>query len=390
MGTITTVLMVSTVVLLTIGLVLGIQWFVRRWRMVTAANRAGLPTAVAVDLVRLTEGVASRETKVYPAGPAPMSVFGAFVDLVQAAAPPGLAELQARDPGFQATDFLSRVVAVVALVRETQRTGHPDQASGVMSDRLYNRWKAGATMSAPDPSFVQRGLWIAEARSGEAGDSVAVRMQENVVLATNRAFWVFVRSRGARPRPSAGGAVCPNCGAPVPPETATCPFCHAAMFRNQAEWVLDDVVPAAEWKGLSSRAEGHPDGRSASSSPQSYVQQKIEPKWPYGIFGRVITVTGQQLVCRQRFRPARTIPFQSVAQVVLCGIDEGQLVHPAIFFFDAAGKCLLWVYADQYKVSDFDLLFQKMGIAPVGSWKDWVPIGKIAARFPGAFDEKAA
>jgi hypothetical protein len=41
-------------------------------------------------------------------------------------------------------------------------------------------------------------------------------------------------------------------------------------------------------------------------------------------------------------------------------------------------------------VSDFDQLFQRMGIAPVGSWKDYVPIDKITGRFPGAFDNKAA
>jgi hypothetical protein len=389
MGAITAVLMGFTVVVLLAGLLLAIRWMVLRWKLVTGAQRAGLPTAMGVDLMRTTEGVVSRETKVYPAGPAPLSVFGAFTDLAQATAPAGLADLQLRDPGFQPIDFLSRVVAVVSLVREAQRVGHPDQASGVMSDRLYRRWKAGAGISAPDPSFIQRGLWIAEVTTTDAGDVVAVRMQENVVLATNRVFWLFVRSRAPHATPSATGPICPNCGAPVPREAGTCPFCQAALFRSSAEWVLDDIVPAAEWNGLSVSEAGSEMGSGAQPMLAASPAIKIRPRWPYGYLGKVMTATEQQLVCRERFHRTRIIPVQSVARVVLCGIEDRDLVHPSIFFFDAAGRCLLWVYADQYNVTDFDQLFQRMGIAPTGSWKDWVPIDRIEAHFPGAFGKAA-
>jgi hypothetical protein len=258
-----------------------------------------------------------------------------------------------------------------------------------MSDRLYHRWKAGAGISAPDPAFAQRGLWIAEVGGSEAGDTIAVQMQENVVLATIRTVWVFVRSREARATTSAAGAICPNCGAPVPRETGTCPFCHAAMFRSNAEWVLDDIMPAERWTGLSGNDTEDRPG-SASPSVQANSPLEIRPRWPHAYFGKVITANRQQLVCRRRFHPTRTIPIEAIAKVVLCGVEDRELIHPSIFFFDPTGGCLLWVYADQYKVSDFDQLFQQMGIAPVGSWKDHVAIGKITSHFPGAFDKKAA
>jgi hypothetical protein len=391
MGTITAVLMTSTVILMTIGLLMGIRWVVTRWKTVRAAERAGLPTPLAVDLVKVTEGVVSRETKVYPAGPAPLLVFGAFRDVAQVPAViPGLADLQRNDPDFQATDFLSRAVAVVASVREAQRTGHPDQASGVMSDRLYQRWKAGATISAPDPSFAQRGLWVAEVRAGQAGDAIAVRMQENVLPGTIRTVWVFVRSLKTRATPSSTGAICPNCGAPVAREMGTCPFCHAAMFRNSTEWVLDDIVLTDKWTGLSTSETGDRPGSIPSPKVQASGSLEIRPRWPYGYFGKVITATGEQFVCRRWLHRTLTITFQSVAEIVLCGIEEGDLIHPSIFFFDAKGRCLLWVYADQYRVSDFDELFQRVGVVPAGTWKDYVPINKITSRFPGAFDQKVA
>jgi hypothetical protein len=252
MGAILTLVLASFAVLVMAGLLLGCRMAVSRWKASTLAAVAGLPAPFAFDIVGATsDGVMRRQTKVFPAGPAPRLVFAAFPTAAEAAAvTPGLAELQVQDPAFQPTDFLSRVVAVVSSVREAQRDGHPDQASGVMSDRLYNRWKNVAAASAPDPTYALRGFWIAEARIGEAGDTVAVRMQEKLLLETTTTYWVFVRSRPAQAAPSAGGAICANCGAPVPRETGTCPFCQAAMFRSRAEWVLDDIVPAAQWTGM--------------------------------------------------------------------------------------------------------------------------------------------
>jgi hypothetical protein len=251
MGTISALVFASFAVLVLAGLVLGVRSIISSWKAMGAAAAAGLPAPFAFEIVGVTsDGVLRSQTKVFPAGPAPRQVFAAFPTAAAVAAvTPGLAELQVQDPAFKPTDFLSRAVAVVTAVRDAQRQGHPDEASGVMSDRLYNRWKHLAAASAPDPTYALRGFWIAEARSGEAGDTVAVRMQEKLLLETTTTYWLFVRSRAAQTTPSASGAICPNCGAPVPRETGTCPFCHAAMFRSRAEWVLDDIVPAAQWMG---------------------------------------------------------------------------------------------------------------------------------------------
>jgi hypothetical protein len=357
---------------------------------------AGTPSPFAIDIVVVRSGgVVSHQTQVFPAGSTPRSVVGAFPAAAEAAAvTPGLAELRSQDAAFEPTDFLTRAVAVVSSVLEAQRQGHPDQASGVMSDRLYSRWKAGAAMSAPDPTYAMRGFWIAEARSGSAGDTVAVRMQQKVFHAMTVTVWVFVRSRAGQASPSGNGAICPNCGAPVPKETATCPFCHAAMFRSSAEWVLDDMVPVAEWTGLSGTPTAE---RAVPPTPPSVppdAELEIRPRWPHAYLGLVITATGQQLVCRKRFHPIVNFATREVSRVVLCGVEvrDGSTtyVHPGIFFFNSAGRCLISVFADRYRVTDFDQLFQRIGVAPEGSWRDSIPISKLGARFPGAFDKKAA
>ena len=164
-------------------------------------------------------------------------------------------------------------LAIVMRVRAALVAGRVDSVRDLLSDRLYNRWRAAPPK--PPTSFSKNlAITMSESSDDDGVATVTVGAGMTITNAPAEA-WRFIRGSvavppAAGPEPVAQAGNCPTCGAPYEAGETACRYCGAALAtphpdpppqggRENAEveefepqagtqatgWIVDDVAPAS-------------------------------------------------------------------------------------------------------------------------------------------------
>jgi hypothetical protein len=164
-----------------------------------------------------------------------------------------LVEIRRNDPAFDQPAFIQKATSLVGTIVQAQVNRQWELARPFMSPRYYGRWQPWAASLPEGPGEIDLGLQliIARAWSQTTFDRIAVRVAflgpagepESV------SYWIWLRSAAGRGGVSAApSSICTNCGAPVSAADETvCRYCGAAVTLLGTDWVVDDVVPEANW-----------------------------------------------------------------------------------------------------------------------------------------------
>ncbi|HVS07477.1 MAG TPA: hypothetical protein VHK65_15120 [Candidatus Dormibacteraeota bacterium] len=109
--------------------------------------------------------------------------------------------------------------------------------------------------------------------------------------------------------------------------------------------------------------------------------------------GTEIFVNRERLILKKWFRQPTKVSVSDLSRIALCTVQfpgrYSTIDRQVIFFFTRDGHCVISLYW-RFRDEDLTQLCATVGIKPEGSWLDSVPQAKLAERFPGAFDQRAA
>jgi hypothetical protein len=165
-----------------------------------------------------------------------------------------VAEIRRNDPTFDAAAFMRKATGLVTTILQAEADRQWELARPFMSPRYYQRWQNWAA-SRPDAQGeidLNLQVIIARAWSQATFDRIAVRvaLQGSAPQSESVSYWIWLRSAAGRGGVSsvAPSSICTNCGAPVSSANETvCRYCGAVVTLLGADWVVDDVVPEANW-----------------------------------------------------------------------------------------------------------------------------------------------
>jgi len=188
----------------------------------------------------------------------------------------GIAELRARDPGFDPAAFTERTRATMAKVNQAWLGGNMGPARRLISDGVYVRFQTqlglfkadGLRNMMVDWRVVSADilaaecdeLWdtihvkvVGEARDCEVALSLSPEDAEkkcrSAKLEQYHEVWSFLRRRGKETKgsPTLEGR-CPGCGADLPiGEAVRCEYCQTVVNSGEHDWVLAEITQPEEW-----------------------------------------------------------------------------------------------------------------------------------------------
>ncbi|MDQ6773339.1 MAG: TIM44-like domain-containing protein [Candidatus Dormibacteraeota bacterium] len=181
--------------------------------------------------------------------------------------PPGLAEIQAADPGFEPESFLQRAEMAFKLVQHAYQARNPRLGRAFLSPQLWQEWSQRITYLTENhqkpvlENLNVRGMDMTEAAHASDGDRIVVHLDYVAAIhfdddRTGRVEsgssedarygedWTFWRAPGAR-TPESGGATaskCPNCGALLLlNDDGRCDHCGADIPSGRYDWIVTDT-----------------------------------------------------------------------------------------------------------------------------------------------------
>lgn len=180
-----------------------------------------------------------------------------------------IAQIQARDPGFNEADFLSDVNRAFFTIQQAWTERRPDISRQVMQDGIWNQHKfqIDQYLSMNKQNVLEnlaiQNTRIVAANTDEAFDTFVVRFfascadydidlnsEKRKIIKGDRTEsdwaedWVFQRSSRATTKPNGGTMAkkCPNCGAPLDLDLAgICKYCKAPVMSGEFDWVLTRI-----------------------------------------------------------------------------------------------------------------------------------------------------
>lgn len=182
-----------------------------------------------------------------------------------------LAQIRARDPGYDEKIFLGRADAAFLAIQEAWSNQDMKKARSFVSDGVHERF------SRQIADYQQRGIRnrmggvkvleteAAGYSSGVHFDAVYVAIKasavdEMVSLADGKVIsggpdvfseiWTFLRRPGAKTlkRPGLLEGFCPSCGAPLKiTDAAQCGACKSWVNSGEYDWVLTEITQVSEW-----------------------------------------------------------------------------------------------------------------------------------------------
>lgn len=181
----------------------------------------------------------------------------------------GIAQITARDPGFNEADFLSDVNRAFFTIQQAWTERRPDISRQVMQDGIWNQHKFQIDQYlSMNKQNVLENLAIQNTRAvavhtDDAFDTIVVRFfarcadydidlnsDKHKIIKGDRTEadwaedWVFQRSSKATTKPNGGTMAkkCPNCGAPLDLDLAgICKYCRAPVMSGEFDWVLTRI-----------------------------------------------------------------------------------------------------------------------------------------------------
>ena len=188
-----------------------------------------------------------------------------------------IAQITARDPGFNEADFLSDVNRAFFTIQQAWTERRPDISRQVMHDGIWqqHKFQIDQYLSMNKQNILEN-LAIQNTRSvavhtDEAFDTIVVRffascadydidlsndkrkiVKGDKTIADWAEDWVFQRSSRATTKPNGGTMAkkCPNCGAPLDLDLAgICKYCKAPVMSGEFDWVLTRIeqLPSYEY-----------------------------------------------------------------------------------------------------------------------------------------------
>jgi predicted lipid-binding transport protein (Tim44 family) len=181
----------------------------------------------------------------------------------------GIAQITARDPGFNEADFLSDVNRAFFTIQQAWTERRPDISRQVMHDGIWNQHKfqIDQYLSLNKQNILEN-LAIQNTRAvsvttDDAFDTIVVRFfarcadydidlasEKRKIIKGDRSEadwaedWVFQRSSRATTKPNGGTMAkkCPNCGAPLDLDlSGICKYCKAPVMSGEFDWVLTRI-----------------------------------------------------------------------------------------------------------------------------------------------------
>jgi len=180
----------------------------------------------------------------------------------------GLAAIEAHDPAFNQSAFLSDVERAFFTVEEAWTELKPDMSRQVMADGVWQQHKAqiegyehNGTRNVLDGLALGKAS-IISASSDQTYDMITVRLlaacaDYDIDVASGKVVrgnkhdmsqwqedWTFQRSSSATTKADGGTLKkqCPNCGAPLDLDLAgVCKFCKAPVMSGDYDWVLSRI-----------------------------------------------------------------------------------------------------------------------------------------------------
>ena len=180
-----------------------------------------------------------------------------------------IAQITARDPGFNEADFLSDVNRAFFTIQQAWTERRPDISRQVMQDGVWNQHKfqIDQYLSLNKQNILEnlaiQNTRTVAANTDEAFDTIVVRFfascadydidlnsDKRKIIKGDRTEsdwaedWVFQRSSRATTKPNGGTMAkkCPNCGAPLDLDLAgICKYCKAPVMSGEFDWVLTRI-----------------------------------------------------------------------------------------------------------------------------------------------------
>jgi predicted lipid-binding transport protein (Tim44 family) len=180
-----------------------------------------------------------------------------------------IAQITARDPGFNEADFLSDVNRAFFTIQQAWTERRPDISRQVMQDGIWNQHKfqIDQYLSLNKQNILEnlaiQNTRTVAANTDDAFDTIVVRFfakcadydidlnsDKRKIIKGDRTEadwaedWVFQRSSKATTKPNGGTMAkkCPNCGAPLDLDLAgICKYCKAPVMSGEFDWVLTRI-----------------------------------------------------------------------------------------------------------------------------------------------------
>lgn len=181
----------------------------------------------------------------------------------------GIAQITARDPGFNEADFLSDTNRAFFTIQQAWTERRPDISRQVMHDGIWQQHKFQIDQYlSMNKQNVLENLAIQNTRAvavhtDAAFDTIVVRFfascadydidlsnDKRKIVKGDKSIsdwaedWVFQRSSKATTKPNGGTMAkkCPNCGAPLDLDLAgVCKYCKAPVMSGEFDWVLTRI-----------------------------------------------------------------------------------------------------------------------------------------------------
>jgi len=170
-----------------------------------------------------------------------------------------VSQIEAHDPGFDGTHFLSHVDEVRQAILTAFRDHNAKPLHRFVSAGLYPALEAQATGSGPaaiDDNPTVTNSVIHSAHSDATFDTVVVRLTTAPAGSggsPRTTDWTFQRSSKATTTATAAPR-CPQCGAPLSfDDNGQCTYCHAALNVSDTDWVLVRIQDASPAYAFGSR-----------------------------------------------------------------------------------------------------------------------------------------
>jgi predicted lipid-binding transport protein (Tim44 family) len=181
----------------------------------------------------------------------------------------GIAQITARDPGFNEADFLSDCNRAFFTIQQAWTERRPDISRQVMHDGIWqqHKFQIDQYLSMNKQNVLEnlaiQNTRTVSAHTDEAFDTMVVRFfascadydidlssDKHKVVKGDKSIadwaedWVFQRSSRATTKPNGGTMAkkCPNCGAPLDLDLAgICKYCKAPVMSGEFDWVLTRI-----------------------------------------------------------------------------------------------------------------------------------------------------
>jgi tellurite resistance protein len=209
------------------------------------------------------------------------------------------ATIQAADPDFDTTSFLSRFSAAFHQIQNAWQQQNMQPVQHFVSDSIFERFtlqiQEQQDMDYRDQmEHIQiRSASLAEANASHVFDVLTVQITASAIdyrvsietgkyLSGNRTadtfteFWSFIRRRGVQTESAKPGLIeghCPNCGDSIRiNQLEKCKSCDAVLRSGEYDWVLAEITQACVWRPHSLQVLGKAQSYRERRDPGFNIQ----------------------------------------------------------------------------------------------------------------------